>query len=566
MKRIRVCFLFLGLMSLCPAAPEASSVAPSQVVELPPLMVESRDMRYPWLYGMQEGVEMLARCDGTTARDMLQGTVRIGRALEGILPSGFLGKNELPHAIILYSQALNPQVPQALIQEMKKQVSDTSGGDKLPRIVAMPNLNLPEIDIHCSIAFIREGYSAEDLSFADTFVRLQMLRRTPQLPTWFIEGFCRFYRSVQFNGNTLTLGRLSWGTIPETELLRKDAFAPRNLLTTEQLFASGRRIPVGDESYRRELWLDQLALFVRWAVTGPEMRKRGFWNFVERCCTEMPDEKLLQQCLGLGYRELQDALSDYLPTVLSGSDRKELQIGKIERPHLKEATEPEIVRLKAEWERLQLGFVRQRAKSVAERYEEQVRKTLERLRYDKTVEPRVQATRALLETDLGNLDTAYPLLEKAVACEPPRVKALYELARLRFLQTKATLDRDGATFSREQTAFILEPLKRLRKRMPRIPGAGILEATTWLMSSQRPTSEDLGAIDDYLGLFPKHGGLALLGGRLLAVEGRRAEALRHLQLTCQLCEDAKYLPRLDALGEEVRSGLIPSKNTTDSGD
>lgn len=98
---------------------------------------------------------------------------------------------------------------------------------------------------------------------------------------------------------------------------------------------------------------------------------------------------------------------------------------------LRLATDGEIARIKGDWERLEINYVRQRYPDLATKYIEQARRTLLRA-YDRNDrDPRLLAVLGLCEVDAGNDAGARDYLETAARLEIVRPRVWLELARLR---------------------------------------------------------------------------------------------------------------------------------------
>src|SRR5690606_17013148 len=89
-------------------------------------------------------------------------------------------------------------------------------------------------------------------------------------------------------------------------------------------------------------------------------------------------------------------------------------------------------RIRGDWERQQISFVRQRFPEMVEAYVEQARRTLRRA-YDRGErDPQLMAVLGLTEKDAGNPALARGFLEAAVREKAVRPRANFELALMRF--------------------------------------------------------------------------------------------------------------------------------------
>src|ERR1019366_9231312 len=90
-------------------------------------------------------------------------------------------------------------------------------------------------------------------------------------------------------------------------------------------------------------------------------------------------EALFQECFGLDFATAQQQLTAYLPEAI----REKLALRPSQRPRLPDyalrpASEAEIARLRGDWERLEVGYVKAHFPSLAPKYLEQARRTLRR--------------------------------------------------------------------------------------------------------------------------------------------------------------------------------------------
>ena len=163
-----------------------------------------------------------------------------------------------------------------------------------------------------------------------------------------------------------------------------------------------------------------LAKRVRWALQDPA-RQWAFWRFATRVTLEPFSEKLWQECFGASSADVRDDLSDYLPTAISKpvfiSSEK---LPKLPAFELRAATPGEIARVKGEWERAEIGYVRQRHPEFVERYVEQARRTLVRAYDSGEREPRLLATLGLCQVDANDDVGALSALEAAAGARVVR--------------------------------------------------------------------------------------------------------------------------------------------------
>jgi hypothetical protein len=265
---------------------------------------------------------------------------------------------------------------------------------------------------------------------------------------------------------------------------------------------------------------------------------------------------LFQECFGLRFAAVGEQLTAYLPVAV----RKPLRL-RLERSwkppelRLRNASEEEIARIKGDWERLEIAFVRNKTPELAPKYLEQARRTLMRAYEHDERTPGLLAVLGLCEVDAGNDAGARGILEAAAAGGMVRPRAWFELARLRFAEYRAHPAAAGGKLSVEQAADVLTPLFRARSQLPPLAAVYELIAGVWLDCAIKPTRGHLAVLDEGVHLFPRRVELVYRAAELYAQNGFAAEAATLVQLGRQIAPDdatrARFTrllpPELDAL-------------------
>src|SRR5207237_10763011 len=126
---------------------------------------------------------------------------------------------------------------------------------------------------------------------------------------------------------------------------------------------------------------------------------------------------------------------------------------------LRPAGDVEVARIKGDWERLEIGYVKAQFPVLEPKYVEQARRTLRRGHDGGSRDPRLLAVMGLCEVDAGNDIAAREFLEDAAARgQSLRPRAWFELARLRFAALEARRDGAGAGLTPAQASGVLTPL------------------------------------------------------------------------------------------------------------
>jgi hypothetical protein len=214
---------------------------------------------------------------------------------------------------------------------------------------------------------------------------------------------------------------------------------------------------------------------------------------------------------------------------------------------LRNASEGELARLKGDWERLEVGFVRKGTPDLVEKYLEQARRTL-RHAYDRDVrDPRLLAAMGLCECDAGDDTAARGFLESAARLGPLRPRAGYELARLRFAAADASPEGKDGGLSVDQVSKIFTPLFAVREQAPPMPEVYELIAQVWGRSAFRPTRGHLDVLEDGVRLFPRRTVLIYRTAQLYADQGFKAEAVELVRLGLVVATEAAERDRFAQL-------------------
>lgn len=537
---------------------------------LPPFLVEAVAKGPPWRFAESKGYEILSRCDDRTTARVVEAHFQLHVLLAEILPPSLRLSFSLPRTLILYDEELQPAASQEVIREMLRTTPAPPETDYpvLPggrglrvapparRYSFLPNLRLWDRDGMAVFMIVRRGeFDPDRLALTHDYVSFLVKGRLPSLPPWFVSGFLTLYQQTTYDGGQLEMAPLEWIAEAFTSAVKKDPKTAPPLLPLAD-FLAGRLAPRDPAALIEPVryWQAQAALLVRWGL-DPRAgdRRAAFWQFTERVAVEGVSEKLFQECLGLDYAAAADQLAAYLPVAVRRT--AVFRPGRPERLPplpLRDASEGEIARLKGDWERLQVPYVRAIFPTLAPKYLEQARRTLRRA-YDRDVrDPRLLAVMGLCESDSDNAEGARELLEAAAALGPLRPRANYELARLRLAGYRAGSAGDGGRLSVEQMVAILTPLFAARAQKPPLPEVYELIAEVWKHGAQPPNRGHLGVVEEGVRLFPRRASLVLGAAELYLAQGLRAEAEPLAALLAAIARDEPVL--LERLAR-LRQGL-----------
>lgn len=559
--------LALGAAGLMRAAEEPG------VVALPPFMVEEAAKGPPWRYAQSGEFEILSRCNDATTRSLTETYHRLHRLLTLILPKSLQVHHAVPKTVIYYDEELRPAASQEIIRQMLRGANEAVpppddiagiGGRGVRgfapspqprRYTFLPNMRLWDKDAMAIFAIVRAGeFDADNMYLTPDYVSYLVRNRTPTLPGWFIAGLLGLYPQVKFYRETLRLEPAVWISSAETSVLKDDPKKARALLPIAPFLRGDASANQQTKEENLRVWASQAELLVRWGVDPrAEARRAGFWKLVERSAGELPTENLVVECLGLDFAGLTAELAAFLPTAV----RKEVTL-RHSTPTtppplaLRNATDGEIARIKGDWERLEIEYVRRRYPDLAEKYVEQARRTLHRA-YDRDHrDPRLLAILGLCEVDAGNDAGAREFLEAAARLEVVRPRAWYELARLRMRERVAAPAVDGK-LSATQAAEVLTPLFTARKQAPPIPEVYELIADVWSVCVITPTAGHLAVLAEGVGLFPRRTSLVLRAASLYAAHGPATEAAAFIALGQRIAENDEDRARFAELQSRLPS-------------
>ncbi len=552
-SRVSPCEMFVLVMRLLPCLLLVFAVFSGGVslraqgdsaVPLPPFIVEEASKGPPWRYAEMPGFEVLSRCPDRTTRDLAAAHWRLHRLLELLLPERLQLTFALPKAMIFYDESLQSAASQEVISSMLKRsardaapvdLQDMMGRRGLrgtalpaPRLNFLPNLRLWDRDAMMVFAIVRDGgYDADRLALTADYVNYLLLNRVPALPWWFVTGVLKLYEHVEYDSNSLALDPITWLSDDDTSALKRDPKTAPGPLPLAEFFNSLPPLhpATPEEELRRKIWVSQGALVVRWVLDAhpPEQREK-LWDLVGLGAGAIT-AATFQASLGIDFATADAQLAAYLPTAV----RKALTL-KPAKPlkapvlALRDATDVELARIKGDWERLEVGFVKKNTPELADKYLEQARRTLRRP-YDRDVrEPRLLAALGLCECDAGDDRAARDFLESAARVGALRPRAAYELARLRFAEAAASPDEADGKLSTSQVAKIFTPLFAVREQAPPLPEVYELIAHVWARSVYRPTRGHLAVLDEGVRLFPRRSELVYQTAALYAHNGLDAES------------------------------------------
>lgn len=544
--------------------------AQENVISLPPLMVEERGIPLNWRYTAWPGAEVLSVCDDDTTAEFVRRHRRMEEMMAVLLPPRFSVQLAVPDAFVLFNEATGRARSREIVAEIARKEGATVAADgtvvvppALPRggflgrgeqrIRFLPNIRLMDLDAVRIFAIVRDDGSPMDFVFTKDRLIFQLMKRAPALPDWFVEGMLELHGQIKFRADEIEFLPLTWLSPEESAALARETERPRMLLPMEDFFAAQR--PAGDEppTELERVWRAQCAHFVRWALTDPSgARREALWKLLDRLDGEPPSERIFRECFGLGYSDARDRLSDALPTATA--QKAKLEVPEAERKlkvNVRAATDLEIVRIRGDWERLQISFVKRKYPALVGTYIDQARRTLRRAYERGERDPNVVALLGLLECDADERGLAREFLETAVAAKVVRPRVYLESALQRFNDVQVAAA--GRKLTMNEVQAVLAPLLQGLRDAPPLAEAYTLMANVWLQSASRPTAAELQVLEEGARLFPGAAGLVMKAIHLHVSGGSYGPAAVLTDIGLRHARDAAVRERF----ARVRAELAP---------
>lgn len=518
--------------------------ADEHVVQLPPFLVEDTTAALRWRYLAVGNIELLSLCDDAETIRFVERVHRIDELFHTLVPARFCFQSDTPEIYLVVNEDVGRFRSREIIEQLVQKEGATIGSDgtvRLPmigvpafgplaraqerRVTFFPNLHLWDADGSVLLTILHPS-SSENFTLSVEGVTYALERRLPALPEWFTVGMAALFGRAKIGENDISVLPAQWISASESAIVRDPNF-PRTLLPLQQLFFPDRPTdPAGAREFD-EIWRAESALFVRWALLDQNgAHREALWRFVDRLERESISESLFQQEFGCGFADAFDRLSDYLSTAVT--ERVTVDGPKtIPLPHLKlrDATPLEVARLRGEWERLEIPFVRQRLPSLLAPYVAQARRTLHRA-YDRDVrDPRLSALLGLTECDAGNATVGMPFLEDAMRGRVVRPHVYLEIARARYAAAIGNQTTDQK-LSAEQIDRIDEPLRIACRQAPPLRDVYLLMAEVWSHAGNPPPADRLATLNAGVRLFPQ---ITPFVGRVIQLNlaaGRVADAIQ----------------------------------------
>lgn len=560
--------VIVPLLGLASSLGASSARHEERVVDLPPLVVEEAAAPLHWRHAHLPGKEVLSACSESATRDFVVRLQRQTELLNWLLPTRYQAASVIPDTYLLLSTATPRASSSEIAKELLRHAPDgASVGRTLPgldagRIRFLPNLRMLDVDATIVFVLLDDEDGTGGFSFTIDRVRQLLTLRRPRLPPWCVHGLIQLYPELSFENEELRAMPARWPSATEPSTAITEGAPPQPLVPMATLLNWQAADPASTPAIAPALRDAQSALFIRWAlIDGDAARRAAFWRCVDRLEVEPARDALLRAELGLDFAALDRVLQDYLPRARNQRRRlHEATPRRTPEPALRDATPGEIARIRGDWERLSIGYVRQRLPELAPKYVERARRTA-RAGYDQGArDPSLLAVLGLIEIDAGHPAEARAWLEQAAALGAQRPRALLELALLRFADAESARGTPATPFTSEQVNAILGPLRAADALAPALPPVHTLQAEVWMRTGTPPSTAEMERLRWAATVFPESSYLVIRTAQLLAQRGETTAARELLQRGRAAGAQPSALRWFDALESSLHSATHPTRS------
>jgi hypothetical protein len=519
----------LALLLPC-ASIDADAGLNDSPVQLPPLLVEQTYHGGTWRYAQVPGFEILSRCNDQTTTQLVAAFQHARDTLAVLLPERFQLRLDAPQALIIYDDerwtAATKEATELLLKKgfavsPPPREDDDSSGSLLSALADperkrtpaktvdryFANLRLADADTTTTFAVVSHSSpDPKEMFLTARYVAQLIGSRQPALPSWFTAGFLAFYQNITFGDASLRLARPS-NDDPQKPLIPLADFlsaAPENPVTSNAV------------------WLTESELFVRWCLDPRMNAGDALWRFLDELPRTSNRTELFSRCFGLTSTEAIEQLEIYRRSTSTTTTKWKLGPSPAAPPvEIREATPNQVARIKGEWERLVVRYVRKELPAFESVYLTQARHTLRRA-YDRgDRDGQLLASLGLLELDDSRTELAREFLEAAAEKSVVRPRVYFECAKFRYDEELGRVRRNDGKLTREQAARVLQSLLVAEKQAPSLAPVYELIADVWANCAESPAATDLEIIDRGVGLFPESSELVYRAALLHHARGDR---------------------------------------------
>lgn len=518
----------------------AQEATNAQPVELPEFSVTAeRELPPPesWHYARIEGFEVLSSAGEAETRHLLTGFQRFALGLDLLWP-GMRPSNLAPGTLIICGrdrkfESFLPASQRTSEQRNTAFSTRTPTGSAIVLDEETRTLNLATSEAATMEAapVVASGADTADTGTDATvdlgfevdpnqqlyreYVRFLTSGMNPPISPWFTEGLAQLFMNMRITETEISVGRVqnpnlaveNRGANIRTDSDFNQALARSALIPLDEFFA----VTADSETARASInntWGKQAYAFVHWGLYGELGRnQKQFVRFAIRANREPVTEALFKECFALSYAQGLQALRNHIEMTRSRVVGVRAEKGqKLPQPpavELREATQPEIARLKADVYLL-AGHADAARQELVTAYRRGERP------------PLLLAALGEAELRAGETARARKFLEAAANAKVIRPSAYVALARLRLAEFRGP--QADAKLNVDQLKQVLGPLFTARGQPPRRPDTYVMIAEAWAASATPPAAAHLAVVDEGLKLFPGDEALRAAAAKLPAVK------------------------------------------------
>ena len=537
-------------------------------VALPPFYVEPQDGD-DWILARGNRFELLTTHDRTFAREFWQSYWLQTHLVNQVVPERYRWHPHTPDTFVVVDRessrlAENDAITQILEQNRENYREHNAHGRFLP------NLRLISADSSVNFAFLnqtdlgrngsrglvflpREDFAVPGVPQVTRGFRFSSNRLSQQLnshaaarPLWAIAGLVDLY-----NRSELVRGRIN---VDRLHPSRDDpAHEPVTGAEIERLLTQ----PGPSITKDIEPWKNLARLFVQWVMLSEDGKYReAFWAFLDHAVVRSVTEDAFANFFKLSFEEAAVLVEDYdqqwayrrvwfpLPSLPR-------------RPALKivPAKRADVVRILAEWERLEFHHIHTHYPELQENYLARARTTLASARQNHVDSAAIAAVAGLLEFEAGDIEVALLELTRAVEEGITRPTVLRALARIKINNLIDELPVETLP-SDEQLASISTLLLQAHESSPTFPEIYLNLAELWELAGHPLSVADVGVLAKGIRSYPRNLPLVTHLAQMQARRGKTKTAANILKFAAERAADQSIQASLEQLITKVQEPLI----------
>ncbi|GAB5562552.1 MAG: hypothetical protein SynsKO_41990 [Synoicihabitans sp.] len=572
--RLTVATLLMG--PLIVHAQDTEEAFGGATVALPPFYVEPRDGEN-WTRVQADGFELITTHDRTFARQFVQSYLVQTHLVNQFVPERYRWQPHTPDTFVAVDQKSNRLSQDDAIMKMLERNRENYESTNT-RGNFLPNLRLISVDSSVNFAFLNQSdlgsgragsrasvpgerfivpgnpQPAKGFRFSPNRLSQQLNDHTLARPLWAISGLVDLYNRSEF-----TRGRVS---IDPYHGSRTDPDRiPFSADDLERLLIS----PPPSTETGRLRWQKHAELLVQWCLFAENGKNRDkFWGYLDHTVVRPPSEAAFTQFMNMSFAETALVLEDYYQewghrrvrfTPPSRPPRGNVKVSAAKRV--------DVVRILAEWERLEAKHINKHFPELRETYLERARKTIASARHNHVDSPELAAVAGLLEFEADNLDVAREELTRAVEAGVDRPSVLQALAQVELDALLAGLD-NAESPTPELIKPIADLLIRAHNSAPQHVAIYTNLAEVWGKSGQPLAVDDIAILAKGVRSFPRNLQLVTQLAQMQAHRGNLSTAVSILNFAADRAASEKIQQTLQNLVETMEKAAVEIAAKPDS--